>query len=109
MIRRNFHPLHEIKTMRVKALHAGVELKVFATVGARLLHEPIEKLAAASGGTIGRARDQIIHIHESTGEKRLQNPVTSHGPNLATRFQKCQKVTVALLLSHAFQESVSPL
>ena len=46
MIRRDIHPLEQIKTVRIKALHTRIELQIFAIVGARLLHQPIEKFAA---------------------------------------------------------------
>ena len=46
MIRRNIHPLEQIKSVRIEALHAGIKLQIFAIVRARLLHQPIEKFAA---------------------------------------------------------------
>ncbi len=107
MIRRNFHSFPEIKAMCVEALHSGIQLKIIAALRARLLHQPIEKLAAVSRGTIRRARDQIIHIHESPGEERFQNPVASHGADFAVRFQKYQEVTGALLKSDSIHELVS--
>ncbi len=46
MIRRNIHPLEQVETVRIEALYTRIELQIFAIVGARLLHQPIEKFAA---------------------------------------------------------------
>lgn len=104
MIRRDFHSLHEIKTVRIKPLHTGIKLEMFATVFSCLPKEPIKKFPSMSGRTIGLASHEIIHIKKSPRKQRFQNAITGDGADLALRFQIGQQIAVASLALDAFNK-----
>ena len=99
MVGGNFHPLHEIETMRVEALDTRIELEVFAILHPRLLDQPIEKLAPESSRTIIRPCHQIVDIHKAAGEERFKYAITGDCADFVPRFEECEQITAALLSS----------
>lgn len=55
-------PLVQIKTMRVKALNAGIEMKLGALMLSRLRDEPVEQCATETAAVVVGSRHQIVHI-----------------------------------------------
>src|ERR1700730_14268054 len=68
MIRSDFHPLDQIETVRVEALHAGIELEIVTTVSTRLLYKPIEQPPTETARSISIARHQIVDIEKFSAE-----------------------------------------
>jgi hypothetical protein len=42
MVGRNSHSFQEVKTVRIEALHAGIELEILAAVEAGFFHQPVQ-------------------------------------------------------------------
>src|ERR1700730_16902780 len=106
MIRGDFHPLDQIETVRIKSLHTGIELEIVATLGLRLLHKPIEKLAAETAGSIVAACDQIIDIKKFSSKERIQKTITRDRAHLAARLQEREQISAALLMNRLLQEFI---
>ena len=74
----DLHPAAEIKSVRRKTLHAGVEMELFATGFASALHEPVKKRYAKSLSAIVLAGDQILDVKQLSPGKTLRNVITRH-------------------------------
>ena len=46
MVRRDLHPFRQVETVRVEALHPGMQGKLLAFLAARFRDQPIENLSA---------------------------------------------------------------
>ena len=97
MIRRNRHALPEIKAMCVEALHAGIELKALAIVGAGQLAQPIEQSLAVAARTRIPIGDEIIDIQKAPVRQHFHHAKTGDGLDAIAGFKKRHLKSVLLL------------
>src|SRR4051812_30702758 len=97
----DIHSAIEIKTMRCKALDAGIEREMLATILPGVLDEPIEERGAESTGAIGIVRYQIVDVEGAAGEEHIENAKAGHRSNDPIKFEISQLVSLFLLLEDA--------
>src|ERR1700738_120259 len=104
MIRGNLHPFCEIEAVRIEALHTRIELHLFAVMIARFLDEPVEQLTAEAARTIGRPRNQIVHVEKLSGTQRFEGAINCDRPDLIFGCEKSEKISLFLLTLHTIDK-----
>ena len=103
-MRRNDHAFAKVETMRLKPLHAGVEVQLGAAGGARVGHEPVKEKFAVSLRAFGDGRDEIIHVEDFSPGKKFPNAEAGDGFHAAVLDEGQLIAALTLLAAHALDE-----
>jgi hypothetical protein len=97
-MRRNLHSFEKIKAMSSEALHARIERKLLALFAPGFFDQPVEKKAAETERTIGRAGDKIIDVERPARKQEFHNPIAGNGADFAAGLEEGESIAFFSLL-----------
>ena len=101
MMAGDVHAVIQVEPMGGKALHAGVQVKLFAALFQRVLLQPFEQRTARASRSGSSSSDQVIYIEMSTPGQLGADDETGHGQWRLVPAGNRQLVVLLKLLPHA--------
>src|SRR5437867_8570533 len=104
-MRRDAHPVSQIKTVRIEALHARIEVQLRAPVRVSASDTPVKPCVPVAARALRRSGHQIVHVQYPAPGKELRDTEAGDGSHGAGLLDERQMIaTLPLLPADALDE-----
>ena len=94
VIAADIHSMRLIKAMRIQTVRAAVEMKLIATVLARMRLQPLKQLSAVTFAAFCLFHDEVVDVHDAAPREKLAEAETGDGFRLAVVFKNGDAITI---------------